>query len=108
MKKHRIESFTKGWFIGDFQPALWRTAGFEVGMKYYREGDREAAHVHRIAVEYTVIGSGRFRMNEIRLGAGDIVEVQPGEPADFECLESGVTFVVKVPSAPRDKESVIP
>ncbi len=59
-----------------------------------------------MAVEYTVIGSGRFRMNEMVLQAGDLVELRPGEPADFECLEDGVTFVVKVPSAPHDKELV--
>lgn len=106
MKKHRIESFKRGWLIGDFDPSLWRTSQFEVGMKSYQRGDKEPAHVHRIATEFTVIGSGRFRMNDQHLESGDVVEIRPGEIADFECLETGVTFVVKVPSAPHDKELI--
>src|SRR5215475_3288754 len=97
MKKSKIDSFTKGRFIGDFKPTLLRTKDFEAAMKFYKKGDKEGKHVHKIAREYTLIGAGRFE-------TGDIMELQPGEPADFECLESGVTFVVKSPSAPQDKE----
>ena len=104
MKKSKIDSFTKGWFIGDFKPTLLRTKDFEAAMKFHKKGDKEDKHVHKIACEYTLIGAGRFRMNNVILEAGDIMELQPGEPADFECLESGVTFVVKSPSAPHDKE----
>jgi hypothetical protein len=103
MKKHRIESFTKGWFIGDFKPSLIGTKEFETAMKFYKKGDHESAHRHDVAREFTVIGAGRFRMNETVLEAGDIVELEPGFVADFECLADGVTFVVKYPSAPHDK-----
>jgi hypothetical protein len=103
MKKHKIDSFSRGWFIGDFSPSIFQTKLFEAGMKVYKKGDKEAAHVHKVAHEYTVIGSGRFRMNEMFLEAGDIVELKPGDASDFECLESGVTFVVKSPSVPHDK-----
>jgi mannose-6-phosphate isomerase-like protein (cupin superfamily) len=106
VKKHNIDSFTKGWFIGDFKPTLLATKEFETAMKAYKKGDKEAAHVHKIAREFTIIGSGRFRMNEVILETGDIMELAPGEVSDFECLESGVTFVVKSPSAPYDKELV--
>ena len=106
MKKHKIDSFTKGWFIGDFKPTLFATKEFETSMKTYKKGDKEGRHVHKIAREYTIIGTGRFRMNDTILEAGDIMELSPGEPTDFECLESGVTFVVKTPSAPDDKEMV--
>ena len=106
MKKHKIDSFTKGWFIGDFTPTLLSTKDFEVSMKTYVKGDKEDRHVHKVAHEYTIVGTGRFRMNDVILDAGDILELKPGEPADFECLEGGVTFVVKSPSAPHDKEMV--
>ena len=106
MKKHKIASFTKGWFIGDFSPSLLSTKDFETAMKVYQAGDKEGRHVHKVAREYTIIGTGRFRMNDVILEAGDIMELSPGEASDFECLESGVTFVVKSPSAPYDKEMV--
>ncbi len=106
MKKHRIASFTKGWFIGDFTPTLLATREFEAGMKYYVKGDKEEAHVHEIAREYTIVGTGRYRMNGETLEAGDVMELAPGDVSDFECLESGVTFVVKYPSAKNDKKFV--
>ncbi len=106
MKKHRITAFTKGWFIGDFTPTLLATNEFEAAMKTYNKGETEAAHVHEIAREFTIIGTGRYRMNDVILEAGDIMELAPGDVSDFECLESGVTFVVKYPSARNDKKIV--
>lgn len=103
MKKHKIDGFTKGWFIGDFTPTLLSTKEFEASVKYYSKGDKESAHRHDVAREYTVIGHGRFRMNDMILERGDIVELTPGEVSDFECLEDGVTFVVKTPSVRGDK-----
>ena len=37
MKKSKIDSFTKGWFIGDFKPTLLRTKDFEAAMKFYKK-----------------------------------------------------------------------
>ena len=106
MIRAKLDSFTKGWFIGDFSPSLLKTTEFETAMKTYKKGDSESAHVHKVAIEFTIIGTGKFRMNDMILTAGDIVQLTPGEIADFECLEDGVTFVVKTPSAPFDKEVV--
>lgn len=106
MKKHQVSTFTKGWFIGDFTPTLLATGEFEAALKTYNKGEREVAHVHEIAREFTIIGSGRYRMNDVTLEAGDIMELAPGDVSDFECLESGVTFVVKYPSVKNDKKLV--
>jgi hypothetical protein len=61
-------------------------------MKFYKKGDKEGKHVHKIAREYTLIGAGRFHMNDVILEAGDIMELQPGEPADFDCLERACVY----------------
>ena len=103
MEIRRIEDFEKGWFIGDFQPSVVQTEGFEVAMKSYRTGDLEPNHKHLVAKEFTIISSGRFRMNDMEISTGDIVEIAPGDATDFECLESGTTFVVKIPSVRGDK-----
>ena len=108
MKKHQIQSFTKGWFIGNFDPSLMRVKEFEAAMKFYKKGDLEVAHFHRVAIEFTIIGQGKFRMNDNILGPGDIIELAPGETSDFECMENGVTFVIKSPSAPDDKFVIAP
>lgn len=99
----RLSDMTKGWFVGDFEPAVLRTTGAEVGVKRYRAGDREAFHLHRVATEVTVVLSGEVEMGGRRLREGDIVRLDPGEGTDFIALEDAVTVVVKVPSVQGDK-----
>ena len=99
MKKYNLSDFTKGWFIGNFSPSLLQTDLFEVAIKSYKQGDNESAHYHKIATEYTIINSGKFRMNGETHTTGDIVVIEPGESTDFLCLEDGNTTVVKVPCA---------
>lgn len=103
MKKYRLESFTRGWVVGDFEPSIIRSKDFEVMVRYYKKGDKEAKHVHKIADEITIITSGKFLMNGDVLSAGDIVHLFPGDPTDFECLEDGANTVIKVPSVMGDK-----
>ena len=61
-----------GWFMGAFNPTALYTGAAEVAVKYYKAGNQEAWHVHRIATEVTVIVSGSVTMNGKHLGAGDI------------------------------------
>jgi hypothetical protein len=92
-----------GWFVGNFEPAVLSSLEFEVGIKQYSAGAKEDAHVHRIATELTAIVCGRALFNETEFGAGDIVEILPGEAVSFEALTEVTTVVVKVPSLPGDK-----
>jgi quercetin dioxygenase-like cupin family protein len=98
-----LESFTKGWFVGHFQPTLIDTQAVEVAIKRYRAGDREKTHYHRVATELTAVISGKIRMSRQEFQAGDIVKVEPGQSTDFEALEDTVTVVIKHPGAPDDK-----
>lgn len=103
MRKARLSSMVKGWFVGDFEPTCYRTAGVEVAVKVYAAGAYEARHTHRIATELTVIVSGEAEMNGVRLSPGDIVIVGPGEATDFRAVTATTTTVVKLPSVPNDK-----
>ena len=103
MDSFELTSFTKGWFVGAFEPTLHATREVEVGIKRYRAGDREAIHHHKIAVELTAVVSGRIKMAGHQFSAGQIVRIQPGESTDFEALEDTVTVVVKLPSVQGDK-----
>jgi uncharacterized cupin superfamily protein len=75
----------------------------EVSVKHYKGGDKEAAHVHKVATELTLVVSGQVRMNGRVFAAGEIVVVQPGEATDFEALTDATTTVVKLPSEKGDK-----
>ena len=39
-----LKDMIGGWFIGDFEPTAWKTAGFEVAVKEYKAGDKEPKH----------------------------------------------------------------
>lgn len=103
MKKIRLENFTKGWFVGDFEPSLYKIKEAEVCVKYYKQGEKDQKHVHKISTEITTVLDGKFVMNEMELVEGDIIVLPPNEPAEFECLKDGKITVIKIPSVAGDK-----
>jgi len=105
MKSFELKNFKKGWFIGKFEPTTF-SADFEVGIKEYKSGDREERHLHKLSREYTVIISGKVKMNNIEYIKGDIIEVLENEDTDFECLEDTITVVVKTKSVKGDKYKI--
>lgn len=103
MEISNLENMVRGWFVGGFEPTLFKTTDVEVAVQKFAAGDYEAAHCHRIATEITVIVSGRAMMAGKEVKAGDIIKISPGEYTDFEALEDTVTTVVKLPGALNDK-----
>lgn len=103
MKHDRLEQMVKGWFVGSFTPTVLNTDACEVAVKYYRQGDSEARHLHKIATEITVVVQGEIRMCDQVFVAGDIVTLAPHDATDFLALTDAITVVVKHPGALNDK-----
>jgi mannose-6-phosphate isomerase-like protein (cupin superfamily) len=104
MKIDSLGKMVKGWFVGDFSPAIYSSKEVEVAIKTYKRGEKESRHYHKIATEITAIVSGRVLMNGQVIESGSIVTLSPNESTDFEALEEEtITVVVKLPSAPNDK-----
>lgn len=103
MKKYNIEDFKGGWFIGDFEPNILRTKEFEISIRYYKEGDEEDRHVHKISNEYTAVIQGIVEMNGIKYYPKDIVLIEKGEIVKFKVLTDAITIAIKVPSIVGDK-----
>lgn len=103
MDKYHIDDFVRGWFVGGFEPTLYKTTDVEVAVQRFNKGDHEARHCHKIATEITMIISGEAIMNGEAVSAGDIVKIEPGTYTDFNALEDTVTVVVKLPGALNDK-----
>lgn len=104
MKLFCLKNMIRGWFVGNFEPSAFKSENVEVAIKYYAAGDHEVRHFHKIAIEITVIVSGRIKMNDHEYCEGDIVLLEPGELSDFKCLEDNTkTVVVKIPSTVDDK-----
>ena len=103
MKKFRIDQAgDRGWFIGDFDGAVWRNKDFEVT---YQKNPRSqtASHIHKIAHEITLVISGRQICNGQIFEAGDICMLEPGDISQIEYLEETEVVTIKVPSVPADK-----
>ena len=99
----KLDDFTGGWFVGDFEPSLMKTSEMECAIKKYKAGDREPAHYHAVATEITVVVSGTVQMNNKRFREGDIIVLSPNEVCEFAAITDAVNAVVKIPSAAGDK-----
>lgn len=106
MEIRKLKDYTKGWFVGPFEPSLYSTEAVEVAVKDYKEGDKEVAHHHKKATEITVVIEGSVRMNEVKLTVGDIAVVRPGEVVEFEALTDSKNVVVKLPAVLGDKYTI--
>lgn len=103
MQISKLDEMTKGWFIGNFEPSLYKTNDVEIAVKTYKKGDKEERHYHKIATEFTLILSGKVKMNDNIYVANDIIRIDPMESTDFVCLEDSSNVVVKIPGANNDK-----
>jgi anti-sigma factor ChrR (cupin superfamily) len=103
MKTAKLNQMIKGWFVGDFEPSIFKSEHVEVAVKHYKAGDKEERHVHKIGTEITLIVQGSVKMNGAEYRSGDIVLLTPGEASDFEALTDAINVVVKTPSIRGDK-----
>jgi quercetin dioxygenase-like cupin family protein len=103
MERYKLEDFTKGWILGNFQPAVYNTGDFELGVKFFTQGEIEPAHKQIVATEITVVVSGQIRLAKEFFFAGDVISIPPGEVADFEALTDSCVVCIKFPSIPEDK-----
>jgi len=103
MKKFHLKDMTKGWFVGDFNPAVLNTKDVEVAVKEYSAGDTETKHYHKIAKEITVVVSGQVEMCGRVFSKGDIIFLDPGEETAFRAITDAVNVVVKMPGIANDK-----
>lgn len=105
MKRYRLaDSGDRGWFIGDFDKAIWKTDTFEVAFMTNVKGDQSKPHYHKIAREISLIIKGHVLVNGEEFRDGDMFEFLPGEAVE-SCiyLEDTWTLCVKEPSAQMDK-----
>jgi quercetin dioxygenase-like cupin family protein len=104
MKKFKhSESGDRGWFVGQFEKAVFKTNACEVAYQYNVAGEHCAPHTHKIATEINLITRGRVIMSGQEYTAGDIVIMEPGDVCECRYLEDTYTVVVKVPGVLDDK-----
>lgn len=103
MKIFNLNDFTKGWFIGDFEPTLLRTPEFEVGYHEYQKDQYWAPHVHKIADEYNLLIEGEMEVCGQRVSKGQLFVIEKNEVAAPKFLQDCKVLIIKSPSIPGDK-----
>ena len=103
VKINNIDEFTKGWFVGDFSPAILNTKEFEIAVKWFKAGEKEPLHKQIIATEITVVIDGQILLGGETFFKGDVITIKPGEFAEFESVTDSALVCVKTPSLPNDK-----
>jgi len=106
MKIYSIDNMTNGWFIGNFEPSVFRNPFFEVAHHQHEKGYITPLHTHKIAQELTYIVRGSLRVSGNILKKGEMFLYEPNDVADVEVLEDVDLIVVKWPSVPSDKYMV--
>jgi hypothetical protein len=99
----KLQDYFKGWLVGDFEPALFKSKDIEIGIKHYKSGDIESNHHHKLTKEYTIVIFGVIKMLDSIYYANDIIIVNPNVKNKFECLEDACVLVIKTPSIIGDK-----
>ena len=101
---YNIDDYKGGWFIGAFEPSLFKTREFEVGWKVHHQDEQIAPHIHKELTEYNLLAAGEMNVNGQHLKAGMLFILHPGERVDAKVLtEVAHVVCVKVPSIPEDK-----
>lgn len=102
----RLEDFTRGWLMGDFEPSLIRTKDFEVGILTHTKGEVWPKHYHKLADEYNVLVKGKMTVNGTELNTGDVFIIEKNEVSEPKFLEDCTVLVIKIPSIIGDKYEV--
>lgn len=106
MNLDNIKNFKGGWFIGDFEPSILKTQGFEVALKFHKKNENWPAHYHKMAEEINVLVNGVIKINGILINPGDIFVIEKEEIVKCEFLSDCNMIVVKIPSILNDKYEV--
>lgn len=93
----------RGWFVGAFDRAVYKTDLFEVAYGFNKTGDHTPKHTHKIATEINLITSGKVEVSGEIYVAGEGFIMEPGDVCECKYLEDTHTLVIKTPSVMGDK-----
>jgi quercetin dioxygenase-like cupin family protein len=103
MEIYKISDFKGGWFVGDFEPTVYKNREFEAGFKVHLKDEVWPKHYHKDSLEINYLVSGKMLIQGKELNSGDVFVIRPGEIADPIFIEECKVFIIKTPSIPGDK-----
>lgn len=106
MQIFELSNFERGYFIGNFSKALFKTNAFEISYKYHKKGDVHEKHYHKHTTEFILVAQGSLIVNGNEINKGQIFILEPYVVNEIEYLEDSELVVVKSPSLPSDRVAI--
>lgn len=103
MKIYNLSNMKDGWFLGDFDPSVFKTDLFEVCYKKHEKGEKWDTHYHEKCTEINLLVKGRMLINETHIEAGQIFVIEPYFVSNPTFLEDCELVIIKTPSVIGDK-----
>ena len=100
---HKLHDMKAGWFVGDFTPTAYKTTDFEVCYRIHPKGEIWDTHYHTKVTEINLLISGKMKLQDTLLEAGDIFILSPYEIADPVFLDDCAIVCIKNASILGDK-----
>jgi mannose-6-phosphate isomerase-like protein (cupin superfamily) len=95
-----------GWYIGNFEKAVYKTKTFEASYKKHQKGEVYGWHYHQHLDEINLVVSGKIKIHGNTFGPGDVFVLEPYDIADPEFLEDCEIICIKAPNITNDKIDV--
>lgn len=103
IKDMKSPSHDGGWFIGNFEPSIFKTNQFEVGHLFIKKGEITPVHFHQNHKEFNYIIKGKMSINNKILTKGDIFVFNENVISVPFFYEDTEIICIKTPSKPGDK-----
>jgi mannose-6-phosphate isomerase-like protein (cupin superfamily) len=106
MKTGKLKDSVAGWYIGNFEKAIYKTKGLEVSFKVHKKDEVWPWHYHEHLDEINLLIRGSMTIQGKKLSPGDVFILEPMEIADPVFHEDCEVVCVKVPNFTNDKTVV--
>lgn len=99
----KIEDTIGGWYVGNFDNAVYKTKGLEASYKIHLAGEKWDWHYHEHLDEINLLISGSMTIQGQLIIPGTIFILEPMEIADPVFHEDCHVICIKVPNLTNDK-----
>jgi len=103
IKIYKLEDMFRGWFIGNFEPSIFKYSGVEIGYLHHKKNEKWQTHFHNNLIEVNLLVQGKMILNDIEINKNEIFVIDKKILACPIFLEDCYIMCIKIPSMVGDK-----
>jgi dTDP-glucose pyrophosphorylase len=102
----KLEDMFRGWFIGNFEPSVYKNCTFEVGYLSHKKNEIWDVHYHNNLTEINLLIEGKMILNDIEINKNEIFVINKKDIACPIFLEDCRIICIKIPQILGDKHII--